>query len=237
MGTLFNRDHEPPEEATPGDAAYALVQATVSLIPGAADLLQMIIAPPLARRQREWMEDVAAAIRQLEAHQGVSPEDLRGNDSFVDAFLAAWPAAVKTSQQEKRAALRNAVVNAALPGAPDLAQQQTFISLIDRWTEWHLRLLKLFQNPKAWRGPGGRQVREDGSLSGVIEQAYPELRGRGDFYTQVWADLHASGLHGTPGLHTMMTGPGTMATRTSDLGDTFLAFIESPLSDESSARP
>ena len=64
MGTIFDREHEPPEPTT-GDTAYAVVHATMSLVPGAA-ILQLILAPPLARRQSEWMEDMAAAVRRLE---------------------------------------------------------------------------------------------------------------------------------------------------------------------------
>jgi hypothetical protein len=229
MGPIFNREHEPPDDPTPGDVAFAVVKATVGLVPGAADLLQLIVAPPLARRQREWMEDIAEAIRRLEAERRLTAEELRDNETFVDAFLAAYPAAVRTSQEGKRAALRNAVLNAALPGAPDLAVQQMYLSLIDRWTEWHLRILKLVQDPVTWRGPDGRTIREDGSLSGVIFQAFPELRNHREFCDLVWADLQTAGMHRTGGLHVMMTGPGTIAARTTDLGNRFLAFIESPI--------
>jgi hypothetical protein len=64
-----------------------------------------------------------------------------------------------------------------------------------------------------------------GGLSAVVEHAYPELRGRRDFYDQVWRDLFAEGLVTTESLHAMMSFSGLMSKRTSGLGDELLAFI------------
>lgn len=233
MGTIFDREHEPPGDE-PEDTAFAAVQAVVGVVPGAAALLERVITPPLVRRQREWMEDIAAAVRRLENTRHISPEDLRDDPAFIDAVLSATQAAIKTSQQEKRDALRNAVLNAALPSAPDVATQQMFIAFVDRFTDWHLRLLKLFHDPNAYRHSVGLSpIRvEDviaGSLTQVIDGTFLELRNRREFYDQVWSDLNGAGLVNTPRLQGMMTGGGMLQKRTTELGDQFLRFIESPL--------
>lgn len=231
MSAIFNREHEAPD-ADAGDAAYAVVRAALSGIPfigtAAVELLQQVIAPPLARRQQDWMCDVAEAIRRLEVERGVRPEDLRDNPPFIDAVLTASQAAVRTSQQEKRQALLNAICHAGLPGAPEGAVQQMFIALVDRFTEWHLRILAIFADPQRWSGPSGRTVQADSSLNGILEQAYPELRGRRDLYDQIWTDLNNTGMVRTPHLHTMMTGQGTLQKRTTELGDQFLRYISTP---------
>lgn len=182
----------------------------------------------MARRQAEWAEEVGRAIRQLQERKGITPEELRENPAFIDAVLAATQVAVRTSQEEKRKALLNAITNAGLPGAPELSEQQMFIALVERMTEWHIRLLSLFQSPKERLQGKGYRPALAGSLAGVIEAAYPELRERRDLYDQVWSDLASAGLHRSGSLQTMMTPEGTLQKRTTELGDRFLQFIGAP---------
>jgi hypothetical protein len=230
--TIFDHEHEPPEPVE-GDAAYAVVRAALAGIPligsAAVEVLQHVIAPPLARRQQEWMNDIAAAVRQLSSQQGISLDDLRDNPAFIDAVLSATQAAIRTSQQEKRTALLNAALNAGLPDAPEVAVQQMFIALVDRFTEWHLRVLKLVAAPSEWQDADGRRLNDTNSIAGLLEQAYPQLRDRRELSDLIWSDLLTAGLHRTGPMRTMMTS--AMAKRTTELGDAFLAFIESPLAE------
>ena len=103
--------------------------------------------------------------------------------------------------------------------------------MIDRFSTWHLRLLKLFSDPPSYlraHRVSYEPAAVAGSLSNVVEMAFPELRGQRDLYDRVWSDLHANGLTGTPDLHTMMSGGGTIQKRTTAFGDSFLRFIEEP---------
>jgi hypothetical protein len=70
-----------------------------------------------------------------------------------------------------------------------------------------------------------------GGSAQVIESVYPELNGHRQFYDQIVTDLHARGLLDSPPsfLHTMMTGNGMVAKRTTPLADSFLTFIADPL--------
>jgi hypothetical protein len=231
---IFNQEHRPPEP-TEADTGYSILRASLGTIPvigsAAQELLRAIVAPPLARRQQEWAEGIGIAVRRLEQEKGVPPEALRDNPAFVDAVLSATQAAIRTSQEEKRTALLNAALNAGLPGAPEVAVQQMFIALVDRFTEWHLRVLRLFHDPaSAMNGAGGYPGAIASSLSHVLETVYPQLKGRRDLYDQLWADLSGSGLLNTGSLQTMMTPGGTLVKRTTPLGDRFLEFISSPFS-------
>lgn len=225
--------HEPPKSSA-GDAAHMMAKAGISSIPGigsaASELFNFLVAPTLEKRRQLWMEEVAESLRQIEDRRELRIEDLPHNEAFVDATMSATRAALHTSAEEKRRALRNAVINSARPGAPDASTQQVFISLVDQLTEWHLRLLGFFRDPKAWFARAGRPAPElyMGSPVNVAEEAYTELATRPDFFNQCWRDLSQRGLTNTPELRVMMTGSGTMAKRTSDLGDAFLRFIEDP---------
>ena len=46
-------------------------------------------------------------------------KSLQTNDIFIDTVLKATQAAIRTNQQEKKKALLNAVLNAALPNPPE----------------------------------------------------------------------------------------------------------------------
>jgi hypothetical protein len=149
------------------------------------------------------------------------PETLKDNPAFVDAVLAATHAVIRTSQEEKRKALRNAVVNSALAGAPEIAMQQMFIATLDRFTDWHLKVLHVARDEALVAKERGATV--EPSLHSLLGRACPPLRGRQEFADVLWQDLYSAGLVNTPTMYNMI---GTR--RTSDFGDQFLAFVADP---------
>ena len=96
-----------------------------------AELFNAVIAPPLEKRRDEWRESIGERLKQLESDDRISIDDLESNDNFINAVLQASQAAIKTHQLEKLNALRNAVLNTALPNPPDETLQQIFIQLVD----------------------------------------------------------------------------------------------------------
>jgi hypothetical protein len=133
-------DKYSPPEASLGDHAHTLARAGVGSIPlagaAATELFQKLIAPPLEKRRQEWMKSVAVGLRQLEEQQRLTLDDLSENDTFIDAVMSASQAAIRTSHEGKREALKNAVLNSALPDPPDESRQQIFIGLVCRWRFW-----------------------------------------------------------------------------------------------------
>lgn len=221
-----------PPNRTPGDLLHTVAKAGLSLIPGvgsaAATVLMEVLGPPLERRRLEWAKTVAAVLEDLQQNRGVDVEQLRNNEGFIDTVTQASQAAMRTSQQEKREALRAAILNSGLPKAPDESLQQMFIHYVDVFTVWHLKLLQLFRNPRAWFTSVGRNAPQfsiSGSLDAVLRHAYLELEGRREFYDSIWHDLYQRRLVNTERLQGTMSGPGTMEKRTTELGDQFLAFI------------
>ena len=220
-----------------GDTAHALTKAGLGSIPivgaAAAELLGLIVTPPLEKRRNEWMAEVGDALKQLEVKLGVAIESLQDNDQFIDAAIEATQMAIKTSNSEKKEVLKNALLNCALPNAPEESLQKMFLSFIDTLTVWHIKLLCLFDDPPRYIEKNKVQLGgiSAGAMSHLLEAAFPELRGRRDLYDLIWKDLYSRGLVNTDGLHTMMTGSGIVAQRTTMIGKGFITFIQNPLED------
>lgn len=221
--------YAPPEQTT-GDTVHAIGSAALQMVPivgsSAADLLKHVIMPPLERRRDEWMDTIGEALRSHD----VTFEELGTREELLDALLDASAAAIKTSSKEKRAALRNGVLNIATRWDPDEWLGRQFLGLIERFDPWHLRLLKAMDDPPGWAKEHGVNYRPafSSSLGGFIDAAFPELKDRHDFYGQLWAELGQAGLVGASGLSTMMTESGWLSPRTNERGKKFLRFISEP---------
>ena len=212
-----------------------MVKAAISAVPvaggPAAELFSAIITPPLVRRRDRWVEEIAEAVEELQQRvEGLTPETLSQNDKFVSTLLHASQVASRNHQKEKLEALRNAVMNAALPKSPDDDTQQMFLNYVDDLTPWHLKVLALFNDPAAWGKEHGIRYPSwsAGGPSSVLEHSFPELQGKREFYDQLTRDLDTRGLLRADGIHTTMTAHGMFASRTTDFGKAFLRFVSKP---------
>lgn len=223
---------------TKGDLAHTLAKAGLASIPvvggAASGLFSAIIIPPLSKRRDEWIAQIVEGLNKLEQKvEGFKIEDLSKNDTFITTVTHATNSAIRNHQAEKLEALRNAVLNSALPSPIEEDLQLMFIHFIDELRPWHLRVLKFFKNPKSW----GRKHKvtwpgfavAGGSPSKILEIAFQELKGRHVFYDQLAKDLYSRGLMNTDSLHTTMTEAGMFTPRITDIGTQFINFITSPL--------
>lgn len=218
-------DNLEPPKATRGDAAHAITKAGLSAIPvvggPAVELFQHLVQPPLERRRAEWMAAVGEKLLELES-RGIDIEGLGQKDEFISAVMHASQIALRTHQDEKREALRNAVFNVAAGQSPGEALEHMFFEWIDSLSLLHIQILRLFQGPTP---PPGISM---GGLGSVLEHNMPHLRGHRHVYDQVWKDLYSRGLINTDSLHATMSGQGLAAKRTSEIGDAFLRFVSEP---------
>lgn len=149
---------------------------------------------------------------------------------FVDAVVSAARTVEHTHQQEKLDALHNAVLNSVGPDAPDADTQAISLSLVDRYTPSHLRLLTMWDDPPAWFESQGLQPRTDIMMGGrtlTVEAGLPEMKDRGGFYLHVAGEMLQDGLM-IASLSGMITGTSLMDRLTSDLGRQFVRFISAP---------
>ena len=173
----------------PGDIAHIVVKAGLSAIPivggPAAELFSTVIVPPLSRRRDEWVESIAEGLKVLEEKVGgFKVESLSRNEMFITTVMHASQSAIRNHQKEKMEALRNAVLNAALPNAPDDDLQLMFLDFVDTFTTWHLRILRFYNDPERWGGEKGYaySVLSLKSSPCFLEEIFPDLKGRHSFY-------------------------------------------------------
>lgn len=224
--------HEVPE-GTLGDQLHTLAKAGIASVPvvgaAASELFTVILAPPLEKRRVEWMNDVAERLKELDERGELKLEDLQDNETFITTVMQASQAAIRNHQSEKREALRNAVLNSALPHAPEELLQQHFINQVDTFTVWHIRLLDLLQNPVVWfETKGMKPPKFPSSLEQLLEAAWPELKDQYDLLNVIVEELKTKGLYSGGELRTLMSGRGTYDKKTTEIGDSFLEFIKAP---------
>lgn len=224
------------KKETKDDIAYGVAKAVLGSIPvvgaTASELLQLLVTPPLEKRRNEWMIEVGEKLKQLEQKEELDLIKLSNNDVFIDVVLQTTQLALRTSEKEKIQYFKNVILNSAVEENPNITEVQIFLNFISTFTVWHIKILKLFDNPENWFKKNGKSLPNymAAGLSNVLEEAYPELNGKRELYDLIWDDLLRAGLHKTSGLHTTMTGSGLMTPRTTTFGKEFLEFItESPI--------
>jgi hypothetical protein len=222
------------------DVAHTVVKAALGSVPvvgsAASELFAAIVTPPIVRRRDEWVENIALGLERLRTGEGLNYDELPRNEAFISTVLHATQAALRSHQQEKLDALRNAVLNSARPGAPDDDLQLMFLDFVDTFTPWHLRVLRFLDNPKEWLVEHSVRYQHIsiGAVSSFLELAFPELVSRRNFYEQLAKDLHTRGLVSMENLHVTGTADGMVAPRSTEMGRLFLKFISEPVAAKES---
>lgn len=228
---------EDKPKAGAGDAAHLAVRVILSSIPGVGgatkEIFNTVIAPPLARRQTQWMESIANRLIKLEEKvTNFKIIDLSKNENFISSVFYATTIAVRSHQEEKLDALRNAVLNAALSSKIDEDLQHMFLNFVDELTPWHLRILKYFDSPNEWLKQ--REIVLPhytlGGAATIFFEAFPELKDNRDFAQQLVTDLSAKGLSlDWSSMNVMVSRESMFSPRTTKIGKSFLGFITSPI--------
>ncbi|MGA2887672.1 MAG: hypothetical protein ABSE51_06435 [Terracidiphilus sp.] len=246
---LFATRSELYPEPRAADVAQGTVRAGLAAIPlvggSITELMSMVLTPAVARRRDGWLKDLADDFEDLKRKvEGFKFENLAENEAFVSAKIQATLIAIGTHQQEKRKMLRNALLNIALGHAPDEDVQQMFLSYLDSLTSWHIRILAFFKNPLDTLAQAERELRLPqgppgylmGSPNQILERTFPDLQGQRLFYDQIIKDLYNRGLViseliyvENAHLDITMMNHGATEKRTTDAGDSFLAFVSSPI--------
>ena len=121
-------------EKRPEDVVHAVAKLVVDAIPGINSIggkaLEALIAPSLCRRKDEWVQSIAFRLVELEMEGRLRVEDVVNDGRFVSAVMHALQSAMKTHQDEKLEALRNAVLHTALQTAPDDDLTHIFLNLV-----------------------------------------------------------------------------------------------------------
>jgi len=167
---------------------------------------------------------------------GFTVAALSTNNAFIDLILQATQSALCNSSKEKRRALRNAVLNAALSSNPDVMPQQIFVRFLDSLTERHIQVLAMLAAPadwfrtmsKDWPGisqPGMSSV-EDAALE-WISDGFDDLKASPELAKFLLKDLANHGLV-KPERFQLVWGNDPRKGCATELGKKFLGFIQEP---------
>ncbi|MBN1185696.1 MAG: hypothetical protein JXB49_25670, partial [Bacteroidales bacterium] len=197
------------------DIPYSIIKAGLGAVPivgsAAIELFTHIVTPPIEKRRIAWMHDIGERLAKLESKHDIELSELQDNPDFIDTVIKTTQYALRTSETEKIEYFRNALINTAIGESPEQSESQIFLNLLDSYTIWHIRILKLFDNPSHWYEANKIEPPQNvmgGGLKIILETAFSELKGRTDFCNLVWEDLKRAGLHNSGSLGTMMTGSG-----------------------------
>lgn len=232
----------PPGKSAGREIVERTVEAALGSVPLAGNALAVAFVTAigwrLEERREKWFTELAEGVEELSRRvDGLDLDALADDDRFTDAVVSATRTVEHAHQAEKIEALRNAVLNSALPGAPDADTQAIMMNLVDRFTPSHLRLLALWDNPPAWFASHDiPQPSEASSFGAVlptsrtvtIESGIPEFQGHKPLYMLIASELIAAGLMVEVNLGVSVTSRALMDRLTTDFGRQFLTFIRPP---------
>lgn len=228
---------EPYPTQDDGSLGYQVARATVdaaaSAIPGAGYVagafIDRFIGEPLAKRRDVWFERLGEGLKTLEDRlTDFDPENLDKNEDFVSAVFEATQAAMKTVKEEKLEALRNGVLNIAAGFDLNDVLRGSLFGLVERYSPAHTHVLRLLADPS--KSPEMVQAARGlsmGSQGHVLRAAVPPTVSDAAL-ERVFADLSSDGLANTGSMKGMGTSAVFLVKRTTEIGDTFLAFISDP---------
>lgn len=226
----------PPSEDT-HSKIYNFVSKGLSIITlDASGVFSMLVRDPMDRRLHSWRELIAHSLDEtINKVEGLTLEDLSKNENFSITFSEATLIAARTRQQEKLTILRNAVLNAALPNSPEADIQSIFLTMLEEFTPWHLRLLQFFSSSD-WKSQLGKpNLTLQIDLPEQLAIVFPDVDGHVPFFTKLINDLSQNRLLVFPDIRPEQRGAFITVDEPEDgnyltnLGTQFLKFVSDPL--------
>lgn len=212
------------------DVGNSAIKVGMGFIPIAGPLLSegydLIVTRNLNKRSAEVIDNIQSSIDRLEMK--FSKEELSENQELVDVILEVHSAAIRTSQEYKKAALYNALSNT--PGSTlSEDKKMMFLRIIKDLTPSHLKLLKFFGDPnKAHEEKFGKEISLiSGGLETVIEKVFENEFEDKELLKLIVVDLYQNQLINVDYslLNSSMSNNGLKSKRTTKLGEEFIEFI------------
>ena len=213
--------------------AMGSLDAVASLVPGGGygvqQLVKQFIGEPLEKRREAWFTMLGEGLQDLQDHlDGFNPAALGENEEFVSVVYEATQMAMRTHHDEKREALKNAVLNTAAGIAFDDVVRGSFMDYVNRFSILHIKVLRLLQDPTKSPAMCARVANMmAGGLETLITAALPN-EVAGGLVAHAFRDLSSANLV-IGSLNVTTSTDGLMEKRTTQVGDAFLRFISSPV--------
>lgn len=171
-------------KSTNADKNYGAIKAGIGLIPGAggaiAEFYSTYISPPAQKRLYLFLESLIKDLRKLEVQvRDFSLASLKENPCFTTMLIQSFDIAKRNHQEEKLEALRNLLLNSALPNSIEDDMKLLFLDWVDELKISHINLLYMLDDPSRYR-------------DGYID--LPDLENNKHFYNQLLKHLAAKDL-------------------------------------------
>jgi hypothetical protein len=222
---------------SPADGVLTVARTALGIIPLAgssvAELLTATLESPLAKRRDNWLIKLYEGLRELQERvNGFDPNNLVDNEQFITAATYASQIVLRTHQQKKLEALKNAVLNSAIQtNIPD-DYQIIFLNFVDTLTPSHLDVLSFARSPKTWLEAHDIPLDEDYMITRPSrEYALLDYQKDPNFYGLVINDLKSRGLIETDPLWSLdntLSRDKLEMSFVTDLGHNFLRYISEP---------
>ena len=191
------------------------------------EIFNSLLEAPLNKRRTETMLAIGAALNDLIDQGVVTEAGLKENEAFISTVAEVCNISLRNHQAEKLEALRNAVINSALPTCPSDDYRQIFLNFVDVCTVSHIRLLKLFEDPERWFTENNRvkPYQTSVSLSQIIASAMPELIANHEILDSIWSDLYQKGLVEVKQLEMILSADSCLSEQNTKFGSKLVAFL------------
>ncbi|HYP41578.1 MAG TPA: hypothetical protein VEX13_14565, partial [Chloroflexia bacterium] len=194
--------------------------------------------PISTQRAQTFGEMVAEGLQQLkDTDPRFDLDDYVSQEKITTTMLIALPAALRTTKAEKLSALRNAVLNAALPGSPDEDIIVFYLNAVDTLPASALKILEYFADPEDFGKRRGISYQADMTELDFFTRVFEEFNGQPELLDMLMRMLDERRFSGGAG-NTASLGWLRMASdnmpshppqrRITPLGERFLAFIREP---------
>lgn len=239
MTKRLNRNYV--ETPRVSDLIYTGASTIANIVPGVGELFKFLFEEPITKRKLDWIESLEKRITELETTISDIKIRIKNNENAVSATFYASALAVKTTDKIKLEALQNIIINAALNPNFDGYKIQMFLSFVDSFTEWHIKILKFFHDPKTIADEHKIKIisGEFQSLPAmyVFWKLYPDMSKNSDYVKVIIDNLYNSGLINVDGsfltkvysyrapLGIFNQEFGPLTKHTTDLGNELLLFI------------
>ncbi|GHC79453.1 hypothetical protein [Limoniibacter endophyticus] len=225
---------EPPVKRTKEDFAVAVARGTIASIPivggGAVEFFNLVVGDPAQKRRDEFYEKLVTRLGEIEGSiDAISPEKLASNEQFQATFIECAQISARTVHESKKELLRNAIINSAIATNMNETVRALFVQFTDRFTVDHIRLLRIYNDPKSVPAAAKRlETLGMGSTFEIIRAAAPDLARNQAICEILLKDLQGAGLMDDAGLHTTMSRDGVASSRTTALGKLYIEFLSDP---------
>lgn len=196
---LFTTRAEQYPEPRAADIALGTTRAAIAGIPlvggSITESMSVLFASPLEGRRNQWFREFANDFDRLEEKvEGCTIQSLVQDEVFVTAAIQATRIALSTHQVEKRALLRNALLNIATGHAPNEDMQHVYLRFIDEFTPSHVKLLYfLWTCNSRLAAANGGILPQPMDFNSVLQMLEPELQTQGELVQQILEDLRSRG--------------------------------------------